>query len=295
MRITNQMIVQRQLEGLETNIAAIDKAQTQVSSGKRLTAASDDPVAAGQIMTSDGALRAIAQYRSNVTRAADRVSTEDSVLQQLSDLLTRAREVSVQQASSTASPETRAAAQAEVKGLLASAVQLGNTKFGDEFLFGGDAASTAPFAVTGSGTSYTSNAPAGQRTIRVADGQTMAITHDGTQVFVATGALDGLKNLASALGSNDVAGINSAATQVTSSFDSVQSVVGDVGSRANQLDMTKSHLDTYELTVKTAKSNLEDVDAATAITELTSRQTAYQAALLAISKSTGLTLTDYLR
>jgi flagellin-like hook-associated protein FlgL len=59
--------------------------------------------------------------------------------------------------------------------------------------------------------------------------------------------------------------------------------------------MTKSHLDTYELTVKTAKSNLEDVDAATAITELTSRQTAYQAALLAISKSTGLTLTDYLR
>jgi flagellin-like hook-associated protein FlgL len=59
--------------------------------------------------------------------------------------------------------------------------------------------------------------------------------------------------------------------------------------------MTKSHLDAYQLTLQTKKSNLEDVDAATAITELTSRQTAYQAALLAVSKTTGLTLTDYLK
>jgi flagellin-like hook-associated protein FlgL len=43
------------------------------------------------------------------------------------------------------------------------------------------------------------------------------------------------------------------------------------------------------------KSNLEDVDYETAITQLMSRQNAYQAAMMATSKVIGLTLTDYLR
>jgi flagellin-like hook-associated protein FlgL len=59
--------------------------------------------------------------------------------------------------------------------------------------------------------------------------------------------------------------------------------------------MTSSAIDAQKNTLTTAKSNLEDIDSATAITQLTTRQTAYQAALLAVSKSTGLTLSDYLK
>jgi flagellar hook-associated protein 3 FlgL len=295
MRITNQIIVQRQLDGLQANIAAIDTAQTQVSSGKRLTAASDDPTAAIGVMSADSALRAITQYQANVNTASDRVNSEDSVLQQLGDVLTRAQQIAVQQGSSTATSQTRAAATAEVQGLLSSALQLANTKFGDEYLFGGQSSTTAPFTDVGNGTSYTSNNSTGQRTIQIADGESMAISHDGDQVFVSTGVLDAIKNLGTALSGNDINAVQTASTSLDSAFSNVQGLVGDVGARGNQLDMTKSHLDAYQLTLQTKKSNLEDVDAATAITELTSRQTAYQAALLAVSKTTGLTLTDYLK
>jgi flagellar hook-associated protein 3 FlgL len=297
MRITNNMIVRNQLEGLQSSLVAIDRAQSQVSSGKRLLAASDDPTAANGIMTSASSLRAITQYRSNVTRASDRVSSEDTVLQQLTDLLSRAQEISVQAGSASATASTRASAATEVAGLLQTATQLGNTKFGDEYLFGGDASTTAPFAVSGSGgaMTYSSTNPAGQRSIQVGDGQTMAVTHDGTQVFVNTGALDALQHLAAALGSNDVAGINAASSELNVAFDNVQSVVGDVGARGNQLQTTAANLDAFQGTVTNFKSNLEDIDAETAITELVSRQTAYQAAMMATSKVMGLTLTDYLR
>jgi flagellar hook-associated protein 3 FlgL len=171
-------------------------------------------------------------------------------------------------------------------------VQLGNTKFGDEYLFGGDASTTAPFS--SSGLTYTSTNPTGHRTIAIGQGQTMTISHTGTEVFVSTGVLDSLQKLGTALAANDVAGINTASQQVSSAFDNVQGIVGDVGARGNQLNMTSTGLDSYESTITAAKSNIEDIDPATAITELTSRQTAYQAALLAVSKTTSLNLTDYL-
>ena len=59
--------------------------------------------------------------------------------------------------------------------------------------------------------------------------------------------------------------------------------------------MTSNSLDSQEGAVTSHKSDLQDVDAASAITELTSRQAAYQAALLAISKSANMSLTDYLK
>jgi flagellar hook-associated protein 3 FlgL len=297
MRITNNIIVRNQLNGLQSNLAAMDAAQSQVSSGKKVQIASDDPTAASGIMTAASTLRAITQYRTNVNSATDRVNAEDSTLQQLTDLMTRAQEIAVQEGSATASPATRTAAAAEAQGLLDSAVQLANTKFGDEYLFGGDQSTTSPFSVSGTGAaaSYTTSGASGQRSISIGDGQTMAISHTGGQVFVATGALDALVKLTGSLAGGDVAGINAANSAITSSFDNVQGIVGDVGARGNQLQMTSSNIDTLEGNVTSHRSDLQDVDAATAITELTSRQTAYQAALLAISKSATLSLTDYLK
>src|SRR5207302_8575874 len=136
----------------------------------------------------------------------------------LSDLLTGGQELVVQQSSSNSGSSTRPAAQAESEQLLASAAQLGNTKFGDEYLFGGDGAST-PFAATG--TDFTSTNPTGERRIEIGDGQTMAVTHDGSQVFLNTGALNSLKRLAGALAANDTAAIGAAGTLVDSAFSNV--------------------------------------------------------------------------
>jgi flagellar hook-associated protein 3 FlgL len=297
MRITNNIIVQSQLDGLQSNLTALNKAQTQATTGKRLTQASDDPGAAATIMSSASSLRAIQQYKTTVSRASDRIAAEDTTLQQLQDLLTRAKQIATQQGSDTSSAETRAAAAAEVGGLIQSAVQLGNTKFGNEYLFGGDAATTAPFATSGSGgaVTYSSTDPTGQRNVEIGDGQTMAISHDGTQVFVNTGALAALQNLQNALAANDGDGIRTSADSLDTSFDGVQTIVGDVGARGNRLDMTSSNLDAFEGTVTNLKSDLEDIDYEAAITDLMSRQNAYQAAMLATTKVMSLTLTDYLR
>ena len=84
-------------------------------------------------------------------------------------------------------------------------------------------------------------------------------------------------------------------TDLDAAFDSLQTLVGDVGAKGKQLDSTQTNLDAYKANLTTFKSSLEEIDLETAVTELTNRQVAYQAAMLATTKVMGLTLTDYLR
>ncbi len=301
MRITNNTIASQNLSGLQANMAALLKVQAQVSSGNRLTAASDDPTAATQIMSASSSLRAIDQYSTNIASANSRVNAEDTALQQITDLVTRAKELGITQGTATATAASRTTANAEIQQIFQQIVTIGNTKVGNEFLFGGETSTTAPFTATGSGATldYTTTNPQGQRDLAIGAGQTIAAGHDGTQLLLTSGVLDAVKSLSQSLdptsSSYGQAGITSALTSIDSAFNNVQSLIGDVGGTANRLSVTQQNLSAYKTNVTTLKSGLSDVDLEAAITEMTSRQTAYQGAMLATSKVMGLTLTDYLK
>jgi len=300
MRITNSMMSSQQISVLQASMAALQKASDQATSGKRINQASDDPAAALSIMQSGSSMRALDQYRTNIQRATSRVNVEDGVLQQINDLLARAKELGVSQASDTATAQTRAAASAELGQIFKQIVDLGNTKFGDEYLFGGNQAATPPFGTTGNGVTldFTSTNPVGQRTVGVADGELIAPTHDGQQIFVDTGVLSAVRDVARAIDPSLVAlpgQLTTALTSLDSAIGSIQGVVGDTGAVANRLTAADANVTALKTNLITFKSNLEDVDIETAMTELTTRQLAYQAALLATSKVGSTSLVDYLR
>lgn len=307
MRITTNQILLTQLHGLQSSSAALLEAQERVSSGLRVRRMSDDPTAAHSVMLNDGALRAMTQYRRNIERAQSRVLFEDQVLGQVGSLLTRARELAIGQASATANTETRLAAAAEVEEILYSLVQLGNTTYGGEFIFGGDQGQTAPFAVTGSRTTLTWGTPtgaAGMRPTQIGAQQSLTPTHDGASIFVQSGVLDAVRELAVALAGaappvtptpDAVQNINAAQARIDAALQAVQGLVGETGARANTLELTLANLGAFTTSLQAFQSELRDVDIEVAVTELVTRQTAYQAAMLASSKVLNLSLTDYLR
>lgn len=300
MRITNNMMASSQITSIQSNMDAMMKAQTQVSTGLRFQNASDDPSAATQVMGTKSSLRALAQYQSNVSAATNRANTEDSVLQQISTLLDRVKQLGVSQATDTATAQTRATANSEIQQIFGQLVTLGNTKVNGEYLFGGDQSTTAPFGSSGAGATldYSTTNPQGQRAVAIGDGQTIAATHNGTQVFVSSGVLDAVKQMARAMDPNSAtygqAGITAAMNSIDGADGNVQTLVGQVGANETQLTSTTQNLTALESNVTTLQSNLQEVDLEQAMTELTSRQTAYQAAMLAMSKVSDLTLTNYL-
>lgn len=295
MRVTNSIITTNAIAALQASLSRVTETQAQVSSGLRFQKSSDDPSAAAGVMRTDGSLRALDQYKRNISQATLRTRSEEAAIDQLNDVLSRATELAVSQGTDTASASTRQVAKAEVDSLLDHAVSLGNTKVGDDFIFGGVHSDTAPFSASAPGFTPAPLNASDEHLIDASSNQQLRSTHNGAQVFLNTGALAALRKLSDALGASDREAIASAASDIHAAFDGVQQVLGDVGARSNQLQMTTANLGSLETNLRTYKSDLQDVDIEKSLTELVSRQSAYQAAMLATSKVMGMTLTDYLR
>ena len=293
MRVTNSMIQTNATLSLQTNLQAMAQAQNQVSTGLKYSSFADDPQAQSSVMQTSTSLNALTQYQRNISDATARANMEDTVLQQLTDSITRATAIGTQQGSATSTAANRLAAKQEVDGLIASAVAGGNTQYLGTYLFGGDNTTSPP--VTATPPFYSGAAPSGSHTTEISAGQLFKSNHNAKEILLDTGALQALQNLSTALGNNDTAGIGTALTALNSAQQGVQSVVGDLGARENQLQVTGSNITALQSSLTTFKSNLSNVDQEKAITDLVARQTAYQSAMLATSRVLGMTLTDYLK
>ena len=62
-------------------------------------------------------------------------------------------------------------------------------------------------------------------------------------------------------------------------YSATQTLIGDVGARMNQLEVTGANLNALEITLTTFRSDLHEIDFEEAVTELVGRQTAFQAAM----------------
>lgn len=297
MRITNSTALRSSLSQLDANRTAIDTLQAQVSSGLRLTKPSDDPVGVSEVMHSNSSLTAITQYQRNIDAATARNTSEGTALDQLTNLLSRAKELAVAQSTGTANDATRKTAAAEMEQLFNTAVSLAGTKNGSEYLFGGDAVTQTPFTVTGTGSTldFTTTNPSGSRSVAIAAGQSLVATHDGQQVFGDSGILAALRDATRALQSGNQANVTASMSALDSSFDNIQVIQGEQGARANALDVASQNLTALKANLTAYKTQLQGVDIESAVTELVTKQTSYQAAMLATSKILGMTLTDYLR
>ncbi|VBB42513.1 putative Flagellin and related hook-associated proteins [uncultured Desulfatiglans sp.] len=146
MRVTNKLLADTVNQNLLRSVRDLLKTEEVVSSGKRINKPSDDPVGSARTLHYRRLLGAVGQYERNMNHADAWLKSTESALGTANDLLVRAKELAVYQASETASAETRAAAAAEVKVIWQEMLRLANTRFGETYIFAGHQTDSAPFA-----------------------------------------------------------------------------------------------------------------------------------------------------
>ena len=243
-------------------------------------------------MQSSSGLRALEQYQRNLSAGQSRLELEDTVLNQVTEALTRAKELAMSQATDTASTATRRVAGSEVVRILDFTRDLANTRLSGSYVFGGQYADSAPFQ---GGAVDPARPPSGSFQVEVGARLFVETNHSAQEIFLDSDVVDALQALATAMNGDDVDGIKAATTRIDSAFDSVQNLVGDLGARMNQLDVAMSNLESLEVNLQTFRSGLQDADLTEAVTKLVDRQGSLEAAMLANSKILTLTMTDYLR
>jgi flagellar hook-associated protein 3 FlgL len=289
VRITNNMRQAQVLRNLQSNLTALARAQAQVASGKRFTRSSEDPVGASRVMRSEQALRGLTQYRRNTTAVRARVDAQEAVLSQLTDLLTRAKELAVTQASDTASAATRADTAVEVDALIQQVIQLGNTRVGDEHIFGGHQTSVPPFQ--GDGTYVGDD---GVRQSEIATGYLVTANHSGRELLADSGVISGLVALRDQLRAGDGAAVGGTIAGLNDAFDSVQVLLAQTGARSRQLDTALVNVDSSETSLKVALDADQGISIEEATTRMMAVQTTLQAALMSTASLLQTSLTEYL-
>jgi len=294
MRITDRMLHDRALGSLNTNVAALARIQEQVASTKRLVRPPDDPADVRSAVKARDGLGEMEQFLRNITTAQRSVDASDTALASAGEAIQRARELAVQGANGTLSASDRQTMALEVEQLARQLVTHAGAKAGDQYLFSGFQTGSAPYVEAPPGSAAVSayGGDAGVVVARIAPGTTMTLNVTADTVFQP--ALDALAQMHAEL----VAGAPVSGGTIAL-LDTGQSALlagrAQIGARANRLSEAQTTLEDNVLSARRLLSDLEDVDLAAAITELSQRMAVYQAALEVNAKIIQPSLLDHLR
>lgn len=252
----------------QTDLAKeIGKLQSSVSSGKRLTAASDDPTASGRISDIRQTQADQLIWSRNADTGAAIASAVDGNLKAVSTILDRAKDLVLSGRNDTASASDRAAIASELRGL-ASDIQAYSQQKDP---------TGRPVFPTGS-----------VLAIPVGDGSNLPATATREAVFTATTATgpqslsDILTAAADSLEQTDpdlrAKAIDISITDIDAGAAHMTVTRADQGLRAQRFDDAKEQLLASGAGLKDERDGLEQTDLTYAVSEFQAKQVSLQAA-----------------
>ncbi|WP_290872474.1 flagellar hook-associated protein FlgL [Aquabacterium sp.] len=311
MRLSTAYAYNQSITNLQDRQQELSRSQTQLTSGKRVNAASDDPTAAAR------AERALASIARNDTdkRALDAsrnaMGIAESALGDAADLLQSARETMVAAGNGTYSDGEREALAKKLVEIRKQLLSIANRPDGSGgYVFGGQGLSTTPF------TEVSNTAPGtvtfnGQRgSIQASSSEQVSLTIDGQRTWMQgrdeagnlvnvnvfdamTTAIDGLR-MSNPTSTDITNTVTNGLGDIDKVLGNMQSARAEVGEALNRMDGIESRIGTLKLAAQSEQSNAEDLDMVEAISNFQGQQTGYDAALRSYAAVQKLSLFQYI-
>ena len=298
MRIASNTVNDTMVRQIQQLMSDQARLQLQVSSGRRITQPEDDPAAVGRVLNLQSEQRELAQYTSNASRALTLVQTSFSGLQGLKKVSDRAGELATLGTGAMSSDSMRTYGN-EVDQLIEQALQLGNTRSGGDYIYGGTAVDAPPFVATrdadGKILSIAFNGNTDQATIPLSEATSVTPSTSGA---TNTGMGDFLNNLIvlrDALISTDTDAVRASQPGLLESENLIIAAMADCGGIQTRIEAAQAQQKDRVMSLESLVSNEASVDLPTTIVKLNQTQTAYQAALASAAKVMNLSLLDYIK
>lgn len=221
----------------------------QLASGRRINSAADDAagLAISEILTSQ--VRGTNQAVRNAQDAISLVQTADGALNQTSDALQRIRELTVQAGNGTLSASQRNAIQSEVSSLQQSIDQVaGGAQFNGQPLLTGTTPNVQLQTGANTGASNT------------------------TTVALPTATAAGLGVAPGQIDLSSPAAANASLAQIDQAIGQVSSARGNLGAQSSALENLTASLNVSSENHASARSRIQDLDFAQALTQRTRDQ-----------------------
>lgn len=333
MRVTENTNFETVRSTIRDAKGRLDTLQGQAATMKKLNTPSDDPIAAAKILEvrTDKVLNE--QFVTNGKLAETQLASADHALAEMADLVVRAKEIAIGQASGASSnSDTRHNVAEEVTQLFNQAVAAANRRIGDRYIFSG----------------YKTNRPAvdesgkyrgddGQIMVEIAKGVFLTTNVPGIDAFNtqpqasndrfrdgypengvtvegrslssinAEGAelppgapenvnlFDELQSLRVNLLTGNLEGIRDSLDRLDQVHSKLISTRSKVGSRLQGLQSANLAAEKQNVTNAQLASALEDADMAQVMSDMAKEETVYRSALQSAQKLIQPTLMDFLK
>ena len=285
--------------------ANMDTAQRQVSSGLRVSSASDAPAALNAILQLQADISANHQVQANFDQTTSELNSADTGLQSAIQTIDSAVALGTQAGGPAATAQSRAAMADEVTSLQQQMVGISQFTVNGRYIFSGDQDSKAQYVLDATqpdGVRQVTTA-ASTRVIRDINGTSISVAKTAAEIFdkrnpdgtpAAGNVFAALGSLVTALKNNDGAAIQSSVAGLKSAGDYLNlqlEFYGETSTRVSQAqDLAKKFLVNQQSELSTTR----DADLTAAAIQLSQATTQQQASLSAQAKISKLSLFDYL-
>lgn len=181
-RISSQMIYNTGVGQLNSLQSALQRAQLQLSTGRRVLTPADDPVASARALEVSQSKDMNTQFTTNRSNARSSLSLVDQSLANTDDLLQDVKRLSLNAGNPALSPQDRLALANELEGRMDDLLAQANATDGTGgYLFAGYKTDTQPFSRTSTGASYIGDQ--GVRELQVATSRKLPISTSGSSIY----------------------------------------------------------------------------------------------------------------
>lgn len=183
MRVSTHQAFQRSLNGILDAQGKVSNTQEQISSGKRVNKASDDPAATASIYLLKNQIATTEHYVRNSTLAEGELQLEESVFQSIQSSIQRVRELVINAGNASFTFTERKGIASEVEQRLGEMLNYLNSKGANgEYMFAGHQGQIKPFAKDPAG-GYQFQGDEGQRLLQISSELSVAVRDSGKKIF----------------------------------------------------------------------------------------------------------------
>jgi flagellar hook-associated protein 3 FlgL len=291
----------------------MENLQMEAATMKKLNRPSDDPVGAAKVLEVRTDKVNNDQFQANARLAQAYLDNTDHALNDLSEIVMRAKEIALNQSSNASStPESRFGVGEEVNQLFQRAVATANRRIGDRYIFGGFKTNSPPVDAEGGyrgddgqmmvevgrevfiganvpGHEVFNTVPEGVGPSRRLSSEEAAPTAQNTNLFQE------LKALRTGLLTGDIEIIRNSLSGFDDLLSKIVSTRAKVGSRIQSIEGNMSALERHNVTNAQLTSTIEDADMTQVVSDLAKEETVFKSSLASAKHLIQPTLMDFLR
>lgn len=284
MRITPWMEQQQFLYNLENINTSMQNVQEQLSTGKVLNLPQDDPVAVSQDMD---LAHEISEMGANLSTVSSGLSWMNATETALQGMLSQLQQIQSDLVAALNTPNQSAGGlagyAATIRQLIQGVYQIADQKLGDRYLFGGQAWNVAPSSYIEGSATMPSGADQNVA-YQIAPGVSIDVTVTAYSIFESTptGAVNlqtTLSNIVNHLESGDVTSLQGDLNDLNLNLTNVIDANADLGARIQRMTAAQNQMQQYQTNLTNLKGGIEGADMAQVMTQFSTDQVIYEAAL----------------